>query len=294
MGHRIANLVGEPAKDWGFEVPDWAVSPGFVSEVVLVPILPLSPLNELEATMAELVYAEAGIAALEEGYEAVVINTVDDCGLRYMRAAVSAPVVGCGQASMQVAMGLGKRFAIVTVFPPALLPQYQRLVHGYGFDEQCAGVWFASREDENVTPGGTAVHELRAGGGGLLERVREQARAAAAAGAESIVLGCTCMSPARDLIAESLPIPVIDPVAAGHKMAEMLVSMRISHAGGPVPFSARETFRSMVHGTGPLADSFDQPVDEVCGDACEDLREESRDEVGVYRSAMGGVSRARA
>ncbi len=62
-------------------------------------------------------------------------------------------------------------------------------------------------------PGDSQVHEPRAGGGGLLERGWEQARAAAAAGAKSIVLGCTRMSPARDRIAENLPIRVIDPAA---------------------------------------------------------------------------------
>jgi Asp/Glu/hydantoin racemase len=276
MAHRIANLVGESAKDWGFEVPRWAVSPGFESEVVLVPILNASPLNEIDSALSGLLYADAAIAAVEDGCDAVFINTVDDCGIQYMRAALQVPVVGAGQAGMQLAAGLGKRFAIVTVFPPELAPMYEGLVHGYGFDAFYAGTWFVTRNDEKLTAGSPEVHEMRSRQGALLERARQVARDAVAAGAEAIVLGCTCMSPARDAIASGLPVPVIDPLVAAHKMAELLVTMGLSHAEAHAPSRQGAALHAMLRGAADLTSGAD-PVEELCDDACSDIGEAARD-----------------
>src|SRR3546814_20854478 len=63
-------------------------------------------------------------------------------------------------------------------------------------------------------------------GAGLLDRVEEACRTALADGSEVIVLGCTCMSAARDALAARLAGPlVIAPLPPGPKFAAMLSAL---------------------------------------------------------------------
>src|SRR3546814_7847430 len=90
-------------------------------------------LNDLDRMGTELAYVEAGLRAQAEGFDAIMIGPVADYGMRQLRSVVSIPVVGAGQSSMQVAAGLGRRFAIVTVWPEILRPAYERQLVDYGF-----------------------------------------------------------------------------------------------------------------------------------------------------------------
>src|SRR3546814_1450762 len=68
--------------------------------------------------------------------------------MRQLRSVVSIPVVGAGQSSMQVAAGLGRRFAIVTVWPEILRPAYERQLVDYGFAGHCSGLYFVTQDAE--------------------------------------------------------------------------------------------------------------------------------------------------
>jgi allantoin racemase len=268
MTQRIANLVGANGRGMGFGVPEWAVGPGFESEVVYVEPM-VGTVNDLDWRLNDLVFAQAAIDAVDGGADAVIINTWADYGLPAMRAVLSVPVVGCGQAAMQVALGLGRRFGVVTIWPEAMRPLYDRILALYELDQRCVGVWFTTKSEEVMTLDayGNVLKELHVGGGSLLERVETQGQAAIAAGADVIVLGCTCMSPLRDEVARRWSVPVVDPLVTGHKMAEMLLTLGISHGAPSTPSMAQELLRSLLRGS-PVETV---PYSPECDDACEVL-----------------------
>src|SRR3546814_2824571 len=105
-------------------------------------------LNDLDRMGTELAYVEAGLRAQAEGFDAIMIGPVADYGMRQLRSVVSIPVVGAGQSSMQVAAGLGRRFAIVTVWPEILRPAYERQLVDYGFAGHCSGLYFVTQDAE--------------------------------------------------------------------------------------------------------------------------------------------------
>ena len=60
--------------------------------------------------------------------------------------------------------------------------------------------------------------------------MRECDRAIAEDGADTIMLGCTCMSPAADAIAARVDAPVLNPLSTGYKATEMALSLGLSHS----------------------------------------------------------------
>ena len=80
---------------------------------------------------------QAGIEAEEEGYSAVVIDTVSDSGLRALRSRLSIPVLGPGECAFHLAMTLGKKFTILTMWDE-WFPLYEKTLTEYGFWPRCA------------------------------------------------------------------------------------------------------------------------------------------------------------
>ncbi|HEY9579703.1 MAG TPA: aspartate/glutamate racemase family protein [Rhizorhapis sp.] len=272
---RIANIIGhaddrQAASRHSYEIPADAVSPGF--EIGYVALArPQTMLNDLDRMVTELAYVEAGLRAQAEGFDAIMIGPVADYGMRQLRSVVSIPVVGAGQSSMQVAAGLGRRFAIVTVWPEILRPAYERQLVDYGFAGHCSGLYFVTQDAELPAMLETGeIHSLGTlRGAGLLDRVEEACRTALAEGAEVIVLGCTCMSAARDALADRLAgTLVIDPLRTGYKFAEMLLALGLHPPLSPPSMFAGQ-LGAMV---GALAGTVSAVED--CGDNCSILTAE--------------------
>ena len=98
MGYRIAVLgTGDSNVDQTV-VPDGILE---VASAEFEPVLRQVPNSEFRAHLtrarvAEAYYA-AGVAAVEEGFDAVFINTMGDYGLQKLRDKVGVPVVGAGR-----------------------------------------------------------------------------------------------------------------------------------------------------------------------------------------------------
>ena len=71
--------------------------------------------SHYEALVFDMYIAEAGLRAEDEGYDAVVMDTVSDSGLAALRSRLTIPVIGPGLVSYAVGIMLGKRFSIVTM-----------------------------------------------------------------------------------------------------------------------------------------------------------------------------------
>jgi allantoin racemase len=79
------------------------------------------------------------VTAEEEGFDAVVIDTMSDSGMAPLRSVLSIPVIGPGKASMLYALTLGSKFSVLAQWKPAL-PRYRKVIREYGFEAQCASV----------------------------------------------------------------------------------------------------------------------------------------------------------
>ena len=176
-----------------------------------------------EALIFDMYIVEAGVRAEEEGYDAVVMDTASDSGLYALRSRLTIPVIGPGLVSYCVAMMLGKRFSIITMWDK-WRHLYEKNLDTYHLWEKCASVravnippdveaLFAGKEDE------------------MFEKLTAEARLAIEEdGAGVILLGSTTMHQAGDYMARNLPAPVINPGPVAIKITESLVELGLTHS----------------------------------------------------------------
>lgn len=183
---------------------------------------------------------EAGLTAEQEGFDAVVIDTMSDSGMAALRSVLSIPVIGPGKASMLYAMTLGAKFSVLAQWKPAL-PRYRKVIREYGFDRQCASVRSFDVEPDfvNLTEGKedrTFPIMLDV----ALRCIEED-------GADVICLGSTTMHQAAEYLAERLPVPLVNPGPLSYKLAETLLASGLTHSRRtyPAPLVRKD---ELVHG----------------------------------------------
>ena len=69
-----------------------------------------------EMTLFDIYVIEAGVSAEDEGFDAVIMDSVSDSGLQALRSRLTIPVMGPGLASQTLALTLGRRFSIITMW----------------------------------------------------------------------------------------------------------------------------------------------------------------------------------
>jgi allantoin racemase len=176
-----------------------------------------------EDVVFDVYVAEAGLRAEEEGYDAVVMDTVSDSGLWALRSRLSIPVVGPGLVGYAVAMMLGKRFSIVTMWD-RWTHLYEKNLALYDLKQKCASV-----RAVNIPPDVEALFTGKEEE--MFARLTEEGRKAIEEdGADVILLGSTTMHQAGDYMAAHLPVPVVNPGPVAIKMAETLVQLGLAHS----------------------------------------------------------------
>jgi allantoin racemase len=216
--------------------------------------------------LAAVGYIDAGIAAAADGVAGVFINTFGDYGIAELKSALSIPVVGAGEASLAVAATLGRRFAIVTIWPPSLRFIFDERLASCGMNERCVDVISVLQADEMRDRGGAEdpVARMRAGKAEVIDRIVAAGEAAIGRGADTVVLGCTCMAPAAAQIAARLPVPVVEPMAAGYKFAEAMVALRLSQSAVAYPRAAAGRLGAVA----ALVSGTAAPADDASCDVC--------------------------
>jgi allantoin racemase len=200
----------------------------FDFESVLV--APKNYISQYDLVLADLGMLEAGLTAQERGYDAVCIDTMSDSGVAALRSALDIPVIGPGRASMLMAMLLGNRFSVVTMWQH-WIHLYEKTIRDLGFDKQCASIRSIDVRPDNMGLLGGKEEEIFP----LLEAT---ARVCIEAdGADVILLGSTTMHQAHGYLAERLPVPVINPGPLSYKLAETLLGLGLSHSRAAWPTS---------------------------------------------------------
>jgi allantoin racemase len=165
--------------------------------------------------------AEAGGAA------AIIIGCFSDPGIEPAREIARIPVIGPGAASLHLAAQLGTRISVIS---PLAGHRGQALVRMRALGLESS---FAS-----VRGMGMAVLDLARQRDAALDRIVEAgAKAVAEDGADILVLGCMSMA-FLDVTAElqeRIGVPVVNPVIAALKTAEMTVFMGLAHSKAAYP-----------------------------------------------------------
>jgi allantoin racemase len=159
----------------------------------------------------------------------VIIGCFSDPGIEPAREIVRIPVIGPGAASLHLAAQLGTRISVIS---PLAGHHGRALVRmrELGLESN-----FAS-----VRGMGMSVLDLARDREGVLERIAEAGRRAVDDdGADILVLGCMSMAflDVTGEVQRRVGVPVVNPVIAALKTAEMTVLMGLAHSklGYPMP-----------------------------------------------------------
>ncbi len=145
--------------------------------------------------------------------DAYVIGCFSDPGIEQARTATKKPVVGIGEAAYLAALGLGRRFGVISIVAASVL-RHQKYIDRLGLSDRLAGdrpIGFGVTELE-----GEAVM-------GQLVRVGKALRDDD--GADVLVLGCAGLGSYRHALEEELGLPVVDPVQAAAAQACVTVTL---------------------------------------------------------------------
>lgn len=193
-------------------------------------------------TRAEMAVAEHAaldlLARHGAGVDAVVIGVSFDVGLRALREIAEVPVVGMTEAACLLACTLGGRFGIVTYGARSAV-LLREIVAGYGLAARLAGVHGLEASPADMLKDPQALHAQIAGAArDLAERD----------GAEAVILAGAVMAGLPPLLREQAPCPLLEGIASGIGLAELLV--RLAPAKARSGSFARAGGRA-AHGLGP-------------------------------------------
>ncbi|MEJ1976591.1 MAG: aspartate/glutamate racemase family protein [Acetobacteraceae bacterium] len=119
------------------------------------------------------------------------------------------------EAAMLTACMLGRRFAIVT-FAQAMEPWYQECVDYHGLAGRCAGVFCLDEPFADIA----GVAEEKAA------KLVALCGQAVRAGADVCILGGAPLAGLAHRVADQVPVPLVDGVAAAVRQAETLAALR--------------------------------------------------------------------
>jgi Asp/Glu/hydantoin racemase len=165
--------------------------------------------------------------AWKAGYEGVVIGCTQDPGLIEARSIVDIPVTGVTESSVAFASTLGSKFSFVCLLP-AEAASIADKIRRYGLADRLASIRYTELSSAEAK-------ELYADPAKLVGAFMDVAtKAIREDKPEVIIAGCTILSSilTHQGIHKIGGLPLIDPVWAGIKMAEVLVDLNKAYGIG--------------------------------------------------------------
>lgn len=158
-------------------------------------------------------------AVSKEKADVVVLGCFSDPGIDLVRQSAPMPVLGIAEAAYIAALGLGRRFGIVSLGPSSI-DRHLRYLKALRLDQRLAG-------DRSLD---MTIVELVAGN--VVEKVSQIGKQLRDEdGADVVILGCAGLGTYRGALEEALGLPVIDPVQAGVLLACNRIDL--GYHGGP-------------------------------------------------------------
>lgn len=175
----------------------------------------------------DLQIARSMIAAAKDGADAVAGAAYLECGAKIAASLVTIPVVEAPAAATFLASMMGGRFAVVTS-EPVFIPVMLDHIHRKGFASHMV-------EKDPVRCMGKAVQDIFADlAKGRLDRLMsgflETAKRCVQDGADTLIVGCGLVAPILSIrgVRDVAGAPLIDPLIAALKVAEMLASLNLA------------------------------------------------------------------
>ncbi len=191
---------------------------------------PRNYVSPVDMALADLGIFDAGRTAQKDGFDAVCIDTMSDSGVAALRSVLTIPVIGPGRASVLMAMMLGNRFSILTMWQK-WRHLYDKTLSDLGMTAACASIRSIDLAPDNL---------------GLLDGKEdaifplleaEAKRAITEDRAEVILLGSTTMHQAHAHLSATLHVPVINPGPLSYKLLEAMLGLGLSHSRRAHPTS---------------------------------------------------------
>lgn len=178
--------------------------------------------SDLDTVLAGPQIVEGIVAAEAAGASAAIIGCFGDPVLEAVREAVDIPVIAPGESAMTLALHLGYRFSIISPMAEGSARSDAR-VRELGLSSRYAS-----------TRGvGIAVADLAGGNSDPLEAIIAVGRRCVEEdGADVLLLGCMSMAflGMTPDIEKALGVPVVNPVIAALKTAEMMLVHNLNHS----------------------------------------------------------------
>ncbi len=172
------------------------------------------------ATRAEAVIgARVALELLAEhanGCDVAVIAAFADPGVGGARELLSIPVIGMAEAAMLTACMLGRRFSIVT-FATAMGPWYRECVDYNGLSGRLASIRCVPASFRDIN---SVQEEMEADLVAACRDAVEQDEA------DVVILGGAPLAGLAAKVADRVPVPLVDGVAAAVRQAEVLAALK--------------------------------------------------------------------
>lgn len=181
-----------------------------------------------EGVMADAFCLDAGLAAEEEGFDAVCVNSMSDSGVAGLRSRLSIPVLGTAAPTYHLASQLGRRFSILSMWDNWRW-LYDKVLAETGLQGRLASIrsiGIAPDTAELLAGKEDAVFPL------LLDAAR---RAIDEDGADVLILGSTTMHQSHRFLQDQLDVPVLNPGLIAFKTCETLLDLKLSHSKRAYP-----------------------------------------------------------
>ena len=137
------------------------------------------------------------------------------------------PVVAAGKTQFIVAMMLGRRFGVVTMWKH-WFELYERNLRDLGLESFCAGIRAIDVNPDN--------RNLLGGKDDVLPLLHQAAQQLVDEdGADVICLGSTTMHEAHAYLQERMTVPVLNPGPLSYLVAEALTALDLSHSRRAYP-----------------------------------------------------------
>lgn len=154
-----------------------------------------------------------------QSFDAMVIACFGDPGLETFKEILDIPVIGIMEASIHIASMLGEKFSIISINKRRASSKW-RYIRSIGLINRMV----------SVIPIDMSVVDMEKDPEMMLSRIVDAALKAKEEGAEVVILGCASMSGYSEEIMKKTGLTVIDPVAIGFKLAEILAELNLSQS----------------------------------------------------------------
>ena len=176
----------------------FAGGPEVVSEYLREAPLGIESQKDIDSVVLPLSRKIAAGAA-----DAYVVACFSDPGLALARETTSSPVLGVAESAYFTAIGLGRRFGVVSIGERSI-PRHLRYIRSLGLQDWLAGDISIHSDVTGLADFEHSIERIVAVG----LQLRDEKSA------DVLILGCVGMSPYRAEVERQTGLPVIDPTQA--------------------------------------------------------------------------------